>query len=137
MALVTASFLVHATRKARLRPAWRDRGQRRLLGGSGQHQAGERLRIAVAAQRARALVELLDVHADGSPRHGQGDQVGRVRDRMLDAAALDDRLAVRLAALAAGPVEAHVRRALAGVPRERRLGQRAADQEPLAVRGRR
>src|SRR5204862_1465127 len=33
----------------------------------------------------------------------------------------------------AGPVEAHVRRGPAGVPRERRLGQRAADQEPLAV----
>ena len=112
--------------------AGRDRGQRRLL-GRGQHEAGERLRIAVAAQQARALVELLDVHADGSSRHGQGDQVARVRDRMLDAAALDDRLAVRLAALAAGPVEAHVRRALAGVPREHRLGQRASGQEPLAV----
>ena len=52
---------------------------------------------------------------------------------MLDAAALDDRLAVRLAALAAGPVEAHVRRPQAGVPGECGLRQRAPGQETGAI----
>jgi hypothetical protein len=41
---------------------------------------------------------------------------------------------VRPTALGAGPVEAHVGRAQAGVPPEHGLGQRAADQETLAVR---
>ena len=111
------------------RPAGRrGLGQHRPL-GRGQHQARQRLRIAVPAQRVRAAVELLDVHPDGGLRDGDRDQVTRVRDRMLDAAALDDRLAVRLAALAAGPVEAHVRRALPGVAGQRGLRERAPGQE--------
>ena len=48
-------------------------------------------------------------------------------------AAFDHRLTVRPATLAAGPVEAHVGRAQAGIPGEHGLGQRAADQETLAV----
>ena len=43
------------------------------------------------------------------------------------------RLAVRPSALGAGPVEAHVGRAQAGIPGERGLRQRAADTETLAV----
>ena len=110
----------------------RDRGQRGLF-GRGQYHAPQRLGIAVPAEQVRASLGLLDVHADRRPRHRHRDQVARVRDRMPGSAARDGRLAVRLAARRAGPVEAHVRRGPAGVPRERRLGQRAADQEPLAV----
>ena len=66
----------------------RDRGQRRLF-GRGQHEARERLRIAVTAQRVRAPVKLLHVHADRGPRDRDRDQVAGVRDGMLDGAALD------------------------------------------------
>ena len=52
---------------------------------------------------------------------------------MAKVTAPGDGLAVRLAALAAGPVEAHIGRAAARVPREHGLRQRAADEETLAI----
>jgi hypothetical protein len=81
----------------------------------------------------RAVVKLLDVYADRSPRDGDRDEIAGVRHGMLEAAAVDDRLSMRLAALAASPVEAHAGRVLAGVPRERGLRELAPDQETLAV----
>jgi hypothetical protein len=48
-------------------------------------------------------------------------------------AGLEDGLTVRPSALGAGPVEAHVDRAQAGIPGEHGLRQRAADAETLAV----
>jgi hypothetical protein len=41
---------------------------------------------------------------------------------------------MRLPAQSAGPVKAHLGRPLAGASSDHRLGQRAADQEALAIR---
>ncbi len=109
-----------------------NRGQRRPF-FVGEDHARQRIRIA-AAQLARASVQLLDVHADRRRRHRDRHQVAGVSDGKLEVTAPQDWLAVRPAALAAGPVEAHLGLPLAGAGRDHRLGQPAADQEALAIR---
>ncbi len=62
-----------------------DRGQGRAL-GVGEHETRERLRVAVAPQRVRAAVKLLDVDADRGPRDGNHHEIARMRHGMLKGA---------------------------------------------------